>query len=378
MVSRVAGTSAAAALLLFLVARRWDGRLSVLLNFLLLFVGAPNFSAVCDDADPAMAAHVEKLRKKYAKRMAPLPTVEVDAVEDLLLPRPADSTADGVPVRIYYPPPAGDSAEASPLPWLLYCHGDWALGSVETHDAFCRRLCASAGVAVASVDYRHAPEHKYPAPEDDCYDALAALLASGGGSSGEGGSGEESSSSSGDVRTLRPLDRARVGVGGDGSGGTLAANVAIRAACASAPLPLKLQLLLCPALDAAANTPSWEANAEAPGLTAEAMRWQWDRYLPSGDAAATSRAALASSPLQAADLEGVAPAYILAAELDVLRDEAEVYAARLRSTGGQTTFIETAGAVHSFCVYAGTPLALGDTALDEAAAYVKFALRKGL
>ena len=81
MVSRVAGTSAAAALLLFLVARRWDGRLSVALNFIFLFVGAPNFSAVCDDADPAMAAHVEKLRKKHAKGMAPLPTVEVGAVE---------------------------------------------------------------------------------------------------------------------------------------------------------------------------------------------------------------------------------------------------------------------------------------------------------
>ena len=377
MVSRAAGTSAAAALLLFLVARRWDGRLSVLLNFLFLFVGAPDFSAVCDDADPAIAAHVEKLRKKHARRMAQLPTVEVDAVEDLLLPRPAGSTADAVPVRIYYPPPANDSAEASALPWLLYCHGDWVMGSVETHDAFCRRLCARAGVAVASVDYRRAPEHKYPAPEDDCHDALAGLLASGEGSSGEGSSGEGSSGSGG-VRTLRPLDRSRVGVGGDGSGGTLAAKVAIRAARASVPLPLKLQLLLCPALDAAANTPSWGANADAPGLTAEAMRWQWDRYLPSGDAAATSRAALASSPLQAASLEGVAPAYILAAELDVLRDEAEVYAARLRSTGGQTTFIETAGAVHSFCVYAGTPLALGDTAFDEAASYVKFALRQGL
>ena len=371
MVSRVAGTSAAAALLLFLVARRWDGRLSVALNFIFLFVGAPNFSAVCDDADPAMAAHVEKLRKKHAKGMAPLPTVEVGAVEDLLLPRPADSTADAVPVRIYYPPPAGDSTEASPLPWLLYCHGGgWVLGSVETHDAFCRRLCASAGVAVASVDYRRAPEHKYPAPEDDCYDALAALQGSS-----EGGASRRDVRT---VRTLRPLDRERVGVGGDSSGGTLAANIAIRAARAPVPLPLKLQLLLCPALDAAANTPSWEANANAPGLSAETMRWLWDRYLPSGDAAATSRAALASSPLQAADLKGVAPAYILAAELDVLRDEAEVYAARLRSTGGQPTFIEAAGAVHAFCVYAGTPLALGDTAFDEAAAYVKFALRKGL
>ena len=121
MVSRAAGASAAAAVLLFLVARRWDGRLSVLLNLIFLFVGAPNFSAVCDDADPAMATHVATLREKHAKGMAPLPTVEVDAVEELLLPRPAGSTAGAgaVPVRVYYPPPAADSVETSALPWLL-------------------------------------------------------------------------------------------------------------------------------------------------------------------------------------------------------------------------------------------------------------------
>ena len=171
MVSRAAGASAAAAVMLFRVARRWDGRLSVLLNLIFLFVRAPNFTAVCDDADPAMATHVATLREKHAKGMAPLPTVEVDAVEELLLPRPAGSTAGAgaVPVRVYYPPPAADSLETSALPWLLYCHGGgWVLGSVDTHDAFCRRLCAGAGVAVASVDYRRAPEHKYPAPEDDC------------------------------------------------------------------------------------------------------------------------------------------------------------------------------------------------------------------
>ena len=125
MVSRAAGASAAAAVLLFLVARRWDGRLSVLLNLIFLFVGEPNFHAVCDDADPAMATHVATLREKHAKGMAPLPTVEVDAVEELLLPRPAGSTAGAgaVPVRVYYPPPAADSVETSPLPWLLYCHG---------------------------------------------------------------------------------------------------------------------------------------------------------------------------------------------------------------------------------------------------------------
>ena len=363
----VAGSSMAAALVLFLVARRWDGRLSFLLNMIFLFAGAPNFSAVTDDADPEMGAHVQKLRGRHEKGMAPLPSVDVDATEDLLLPRrPAGGTADTVPVRIYYPPPSIETAD-TPLPWLLYCHGGgWVMGSVETHDAFCRRLCASAGVAIASVDYRRAPEHKYPAPEDDCYHAFTTLL----------GSRQEGSSV---VDTLRPLDCTRVGVGGDSSGGTLAANVAIRAARASTPLPLKLQLLFSPALDAAANTPSYETNANAPGLSAEAMRWLWARYLPStaaGDAAGdAARATLAASPLQAADLSGVAPAYIVAAELDVLRDEAEVYAARLRGTGGQATFVETPGAVHAFCVYAGTPLALGDSAFDDAAAYLKFALR---
>ena len=314
----------------------------MLLNLIFLATPAPNMAAVADDDDPNMRGHIEKLRRSHAKGMASLPTVEVDATEDLVLP-------NDVPVRIYYPPAANDA----PLPWLLYCHGGgWCLGSIETHDAFCRRLCASANVAIASVEYRRSPEHKYPAPEDDCFDALVSLRSTS-------------------VPTLRKLDPARAAVGGDSSGGTLAAAVAIRAARANVPIPLRLQLLLCPALDAAANTPSYETNAVAPGLSAETMIWLWDRYLPQGDDDARLRA----SPMQAPDLRGVAPAYLVAAELDVLRDEAEVYASRIRGTGGQATFIAYDGGVHAFLVYAGTPLSLGDAALDEAAAYLSFALR---
>ena len=322
--------------------------MSILLNLIFLFVAPPKFTAVTDDADPAMGSHIRALRETHAKGMVALPGVDVGATEALILPRPSGD-GDGVPVRMYYP----ESVEDSPLPWLLYCHGGgWALGSVETHDAFCRRLCAGAGVVVASVEYRQSPEHKFPAAEDDCYDAFKALLNLSSG-----------------IRTLRPLDSSRVAVAGDSSGGTLAAGVAIRAARDS--IAIRLQLLLCPALDAAANTPSYETNANAPGLSAEAMRWLWDRYLPADDAAAR----LAASPMQAASLSGVAPAYLVAAELDVLRDEAEVYAARIRGTGGQATFVSYEGAVHAFLVYAGTPLALGDVALDEAVAYLSFSMR---
>ena len=328
------------AFLLLRIGTKWDSRLSPLLNFIFLAIPAPKMASVTDDDDPAMPEHIEQLRQTHAKGMVSLPTVDVGSTEDLVLPRSSDS--GGVPVRMYYPPSTTTTkARESPLPWLLYCHGGgWCLGSVDTHDAFCRRLCAGANVAVASVEYRRSPEHKYPAPDDDCFDALLALR-------------------SGKVPTLRQLDPQRAAVGGDSSGGTLAANVAIRAA--RADIPLKLQLLLCPALDAAANTPSYDTNADAPGLSAETMQWLWDRYLPGGDAAAR----LAASPLQAADLGGVAPAYVVAAELDVLRDEAEIYGSRIRGTGGQATFVAYDGAVHAFLVYAGTPLALGDVALDR-------------
>ena len=316
--SSVAG--AAAALVLFRLATRWEPRMNVLLNIIFLFVSPPKFTAVTDEADPAMVSHVKMLRETHSKGMVSLPAVSVGATEDLIVPR--DSAGEGgIPVRMYYPSTTTDD---SPLPWLLYCHGGgWVMGSVDTHDAFCRRLCADAGVAVASVNYRRSPEHKFPAAEEDCYEALRSLVSVSAGSS-DG------------LQTLRPLDPNRVAVGGDSSGGTLAAGVAIRAARDS--LPLRLQLLLCPALDAAANTPSYEANANAPGLGADTMRWLWDRYLPTGDA----EARLAASPMQSADLSGVAPAYLVGAELDVLRDEAEVYAARLRGAGAQATFVSCA------------------------------------
>ena len=345
-VATVAGI--AAALVLLRIATKWDSRLSALLNLIFLAIPAPKMASVTDDDDPEMAPHIEKLRQSHAKGMVSLPTVDVGSTEDLVLPRSSDS--GGVPVRMYYPPSTTTTTSESPLPWLLYYHGGgWCLGSVDTHDAFCRRLCAGANVAVASVEYRRSPEHKYPAPDEDCFDALVALR-------------------SGKVPTLRQLDPQRAAVGGDSSGGTLAANVAIRAARCG--IPLRLQLLLCPALDAAANTPSYDTNANAPGLSAETMRWLWERYLPSGDAAAR----LAASPLQAVDLSGVAPAYIVAAELDVLRDEAEIYASRIRGTGGQATFVAYDGGVHTFLVYSGTPLALGDVALDEAARFLSFSL----
>lgn len=229
------------------------------------------------------------------------------------------------------------------------------MGSIESHDAFCRQLThRSGGVVVASVEYRLAPEFQHPIPRNDCLDALKGLL-----------------ESSKEYR----LDSNRVGVAGDSSGGTIAAQVALQAR--DQKIPLRFQMLLCPALDPSGETSSYLENENAPGLFAEDMKWLWRRHLPStyfsagddDDATITD-----ANVLRVANLAGVAPAFIIAAEADVLRDEAEVYSKRLQDQGVLVSHQCYKGAIHAFCVYANTPLSLGDVALDDAVAVIQDAM----
>ena len=195
------------------------------------------------------------------------------------------------------------------------------VGSVQTHHGVCASLAHEAGCAVVSVDYRLAPEHRFPAALEDAW--AVTLWASEHASELGGLSGA-------------------LAVGGDSSGGNLAAVVAVWAR--DRGLPLAHQLLVYPVCDADLETPSYAEFAEGFGLTRSTMRWFWEQYVP----AAEERLTVEASPLRAADLSGVAPAHVVTAEYDVLRDEGEAYARRLEEAGVPVTLSRYDGLIHGF------------------------------
>jgi len=292
---------------------------------------------VSNGLDPQAAALVERMRAAGAppvqeqtpaqlrERMAASasgffgPVDEVAAVEDRLARR--------VHVRVYEPAP-GEAA-------LVYCHGGgWVTGDLDTHDGIVRALAARSRRTVVSVDYRLAPEHPFPAALDDLRTAVRWAL-----------------------------DRFdTVGVGGDSSGATLAAVVARE-------LPVAVQLLICPALDACFDTGSYERFAAGTNLTREAMQWYWAQYLGGADAADPD-----ASPLRALELSGAAPAIVAVAECDPLRDDGLAYAERLEAAGVPVSLNRYEGMLHDFVRFAAS-LARASTALDELAAALAARLR---
>ena len=264
------------------------------------------------------------------------PPVPVDQVGDRLLP-------GNIPARVYTP------AGPGPKPVLLYFHGGgWVLGGLDTVDAPCRRLANAAGCVVVSVDYRLAPEHKFPIPAEDCYTATRHVA--------------ENAAAFG-------ADRDRIAVGGDSAGGNLAAAVTIMARDRGGPR-LSFQLLIYPATDFAFDTPSYRAYAEGFGLTRKAARWYWSQYLPRPEDAANPLA----SPLRAQDLRNLPPARVITAEYDPLRDEGEAYAARLRAAGVRAEVRRFDGQIHGFFSMCGI-MDQGKAAIDDAAAALREAWR---
>jgi acetyl esterase len=227
-------------------------------------------------------------------------------------------------VRQYVPRPHGWS---EPQPALLFFHGGgFTIGSIDTHDRLCRLLADSAGCHVYSVDYRLAPEHRFPAAVDDAFAALDWLRAQA---------------------SVLGADPERLAIGGDSAGGTLAAATAIHAM--QRGIRLRLQLLIYPGLAAHQDSESHRRLARGVLLDAEVIQWFFGLYL--GDPA--QRQDWRFAPLEAPELAGVAPAWLALARYDPLLDEGLAYARRLREAGVAVDCRVYDGMIHAFFQHGG-------------------------
>ncbi len=302
----------------------------------LLDAMAANPGPALEEMDPVAA------RGFFEQTSSAIPAaeeVELPFVEDRAIPGPGGE----IPVRVYRPEVEGT------LPALVYFHGGgWVIGGLDTHDGTCRLLSRDAGCVVVSVDYRLAPEHRYPAAADDCYAATRWV--------------SEHAAEIG-------ANPDRIAVGGDSAGGNLAAAVSLMSRDRGAPA-LAFQLLIYPVTDADFTRGSYVDNAEGYFLTTASMKWFWGHYVP--DQAA--RAEPYCAPIHAKDLAGLPPALVLTAEFDPLRDEGEAFAARLQQADVATTLTRYDGMIHGFFSMTGlAPAAL--EAVSESVAALRAAFR---
>jgi acetyl esterase len=264
-------------------------------------------------------------------------TLSAQAARDLYLslrpgaqgPRPAEATvvdraipgpAGELAVRIYRPASAPHDAK---LPCLVYAHGGgWVFGNLDSHDVLCAQFALEAGIVVFAIDYRLAPEARFPGAFDDVVAGLK-WVAANGASVG--------------------IDPTRLAIGGDSAGGNLAAAVAIWARDHGGP-KLRLQLLAYPVTDAVGRAESYRRYEDGYGLNAATMEWFFDHYTPDK----ASRDDWRVSPLRAKTLGGLPPALVITAGYDPLRDEGRAYAHRLHQEGTQADLVEFGGMLHGF------------------------------
>jgi acetyl esterase len=255
--------------------------------------------------------------------------------------RTISGPAAPIPVRIYTP------AGSGPFPVLVFFHGGgWMIGDLDTQDGACRTLANKAGCIVVSVDYRLAPEHRFPAAPEDTFAATQWVAANA---------------------TTINADATRIAVGGDSAGGNLAAVTAQMVRDANGPR-LAFQLLVYPVMDGTCNMPSYRDNGDGYLLTTDMMQWFWNHYVRS----ATDRQNPMASPLCAHSLRGLPAALVQTAEFDPLRDEGEAYAARLKADGVPVTLTRYDGMIHGFFGMSSM-IDKANAAVSEAAAALRAA-----
>jgi acetyl esterase len=276
-------------------------------------------------------------RRQYREARAPLrpPAPHVPDVRDLK----ADGNGGPIGLRLYRP--AEDV-----LPAFVFFHGGgWVVGDLDTHDVVCRQIALEAGAAVIAVDYRLAPEHPFPAASDDAWSATTWIAAHAD-----------------DLG----IDPARLAVGGDSAGGGLAAVVAVMGRD-SRKLRLALQVLVYPVVDLRAGSDSYSKYAEGYLLTRAAMKWYVAQYAQMPQDVNDWHA----SPLLAPWVHSVAPALIIAAEMDPLVDEGDTYARRLRGARVPVDYQVVPGMIHGFLTMGGKV-----DAANRAVATIASALRQ--
>ena len=306
----------------------------------------PNMKAMLDQMEAMGAPPLHSMTPADARASMDAMVALMGPVEDVasVADRTIDAGGQTLPVRIYRPDGLGDG----PAPTLVFYHGGgFVIGGLVSHDRDCRALANRGKCQVIAVDYRLAPENPFPAAPDDAIAALEFVVANA---------------------AELAVDVDRLAVGGDSAGGNLSAVVALHAR--DAGIPLRLQLLIYPAVAGKeGDYPSRVDNATGYMLDADSIRWFTSAYFPDGEPD-DWRAA----PMRAASHEGVAPALVITAEYDPLRDEGEAYAAKLESDGVPAKATRYDGMIHGFFGMGGIVPA-ANAAVDEAGDALREALQ---
>ncbi len=292
---------------------------------------------------PTLADAVKAMLKKQGKDTKPEP---VELVQDRNVPSP---TGD-IPIRVYQP--AGSADEGPALPVLVYVHGGgWVLADLDVYDASCRALANRAGCVVVSVEYRHAPEHKFPAAHDDVLTATQWVLANAASVGGDPG---------------------RVAIAGESAGGNMAATTCIALHDLGGP-ELIFQLLVYPVASTSMDTPSYAEASDAKPLYSGFMNWFFGHIVTEASDLSDRRLDLVSIPVDR--LAGLPPALVITAERDPLRDEGEAYAARLADAGVDVEASRYEGMPHEF-FGAAAVVEMAADAQDQAATALRAAFSR--